>query len=227
MRHWARPLITVLIVGGVALIVVLNLDLRPTSPPAPPVSPTADASTPSPSQSPARRVQPAGFREYPIGDEIVKNAMQIAAVWLPSVRTEDMGDMADPDLIHLEADVQATAENPNGFAMYEFVPYLKIKYTITPSGGGPPVSQGELMPMVAGDGLHYGANIAMPRAGHYRLTYQIAPPSAGGLGRHSDPATGVAPWWPPFEATFDWDYPGPPGADSTASNPRTRPPRAT
>ena len=63
---------------------------------------------------------------------------------------------------------------------------------------------GELLPMVAWDGLHYGANIAMPKAGAYKLVYDIEPPSANGLGRHSDPATGVAPWWTPFQATFDW-----------------------
>jgi periplasmic iron binding protein len=64
--------------------------------------------------------------------------------------------------------------------------------------------------MVARDGLHYGASIAMPTPGSYRLTYRLAPPSAGGLGRHSDPVTGVAPWWQPFEVAYDWDYPGPP-----------------
>ena len=67
-----------------------------------------------------------------------------------------------------------------------------------------------MIPMVARDGLHYGASIEMPRAGRYTLTYRIDPPSAGGLGRHADPATGVAPWWEPFEVSFDWDYPGPP-----------------
>ena len=66
------------------------------------------------------------------------------------------------------------------------------------------------MPMVARDGLHYGASLTLPKAGAYRLTYAIEPPSAGGLGRHSDPVTGVAPWWAPFEVTFDWDYAGPP-----------------
>ncbi len=219
-KQWARPLITVMIVVGVALIVILNLDLRP-SPSTPPSQepPTADANSP-PSPPPTARVaMPAGFREYPIGDEMVKNAMQVAAVWLPSVRMEGMESLSDPALIHLEADVRATEGNPNGFAKDEFVPYLKIAFTISPAGGGPPVHQGQLIPMVARDGLHYGVNIAMPQAGSYRLSYQVAPPSAGGLGRHSDPATGVAPWWPPFEATFDWDYPGPPDTGSTASNP--------
>jgi len=61
--------------------------------------------------------------------------------------------------------------------------------------------------MTARDGWHYGASIEMPRAGRYKLTYAIEPPAAG---RHSDPITGVDPWWKPFEVSFDWDYPGPP-----------------
>ena len=70
------------------------------------------------------------------------------------------------------------------------------------------------MPMVARDGLHYGASIEMPNAGRYKLTYAIKPPSYGGLGRHADRATGVDAWWKPFEVTFDWDYPGPPTAQN-------------
>ncbi len=216
IRQWARPFITALIVVGVALIVVLNLDLRPSSlDPSPQKSPP-DTAKYSP---PASGTSPMGSREYPIGDEMVKNAMQVAAVWLAAVGMEGMEGLSDPSLIHLEADVRATEGNPNGFAKDEFVPYLKITYTISPSGQGPPIHQGELIPMVARDGLHYGANIAMPRAGSYRLTYRVDPPSAGGLGRHSDPSTGVAAWWPPFEATFDWDYPGPPQPVSAAARP--------
>jgi periplasmic iron binding protein len=41
------------------------------------------------------------------------------------------------------------------------------------------------------------------------LRYAIEPPSTGGLGRHTDAQSGVAPWWKPFEAVYDWDYPGP------------------
>jgi periplasmic iron binding protein len=62
--------------------------------------------------------------------------------------------------------------------------------------------------MVARDGWHYGASIPMPKAGRFKLTYTIEPPTAA--GRHSDPATGVDAWWKPFEVSFDWDYPGPP-----------------
>jgi uncharacterized protein involved in high-affinity Fe2+ transport len=134
---------------------------------------------------------------------VVKNHMTVAAVWLPSV---GMAGMPEPssDVIHLEADVRATADNPNGFAKDEFVPYLKIRYDLIDPASGKPLQSGDLMPMVAADGLHYGANIARPAPGTYRLSYKIEPPSAGGLGRHSDPATGVAPWWEPFEASFEW-----------------------
>ncbi len=165
-----------------------------------------------PTQTPAAVVrQPAGFREYPIGDEFLKNEMLIKAVWLPPVQMEGMEDPTSSNLIHLEADIHATEGNNNGFAKDEFVPYLVIHYTIVPidekthSKTVVPIS-GKLMPMVARDGLHYGATIEMPRSGHYKLTYAIEPPAAGGLGRHVDAATGVEPWWKPFEVSFDWDF---------------------
>jgi uncharacterized protein involved in high-affinity Fe2+ transport len=212
VKRWAGPLITALILAGVGLILVLNLELggprvstqvgaAGATPPAstPPLTPPAAGARP----------KPAGFREYPIGEEVERNAVRVAAVWLPPVQMDGQA-LGGSDVIHLEADVKAAENNPNGFALGEFIPYLEIAYTIAPAGGGPPLHSGKLMPMVAADGLHYGASVAMPRAGRYRLTYAIKPPSAGGLGRHSDPVTGVAPWWPPFEAAFDWDYPGPP-----------------
>jgi uncharacterized protein involved in high-affinity Fe2+ transport len=210
LRRWAGPLVTFLIVGGVALIVALNLNLTPTRP----SSPTTGSSPPTPATpGPSPNPKPAGFREYPIGDEVLRNHLRIAAVWLPPIAMDGMpmpATSAVGDVIHLEADIHATEGNPNGFAKDEFVPYLKVRYAITPAGGGAAIHQGELMPMVARDGLHYGASLAMPAAGSYQLTYHIDPPSAGGLGRHSDPVTGVAPWWAPFQISFDWDYSGPP-----------------
>jgi hypothetical protein len=144
--------------------------------------------------------------EHIIGDPFEKNHIQIVAVWLSAVKMEGMSatSASAADLIHLEADVKAMQDNPNGFAKDEFVPYLKIAYSIVPAKGGPAIDKGELFPMIARDGLHYGANILMPKAGDYRLLYDIEPPSAGGLGRHSDPATGVDPWWKPFQAVFLW-----------------------
>jgi uncharacterized protein involved in high-affinity Fe2+ transport len=199
--------VTVLIGGGVALILLLNLNLEPSRQPSPLPAGGDQTSVPPPAAAP----KPAGFREYPIGDEVRKNHLRIAAVWLPPIAMEGMPALpAGGDVIHLEADIHATEGNPNGFARDEFVPYLKVHYTITAAEGGAVIHQGELMPMVARDGLHYGASLSMPTPGAYRLTYAIEPPSAGGLGRHSDPVTGVAPWWAPFEVAFDWDYAGKP-----------------
>jgi periplasmic iron binding protein len=118
-------------------------------------------------------------------------------------------------VIHLEADIHATEGNPNGIAKDEFVSYLKIQYRIVAEGGqGPPI-EGPLYPMLAKDGYHYGASLSLPKPGLYRLTYHIEPPSAGGLGLHRDPLTGVAPWWEPFDVEFEWDYPGPPKSNGS------------
>jgi len=216
--RWARPLIVVVILGGVIAILALNVNwkgrnLADFAPTKPDVPQTGQASRPA--QAPAVVRQPAGFREYPIGDEVEKNQMVIKAVWLPPVQMEGMEGPPSSNLIHVEADIHATEGNRNGFAKDEFVPYLVVRYTIAPAGGkgqgeaANPI-KGKMTPMVARDGLHYGATIEMPKAGLYKLTYAIDPPSAGGLGRHVDRATGVEPWWQPFEVSFDWDYPGPP-----------------
>ena len=188
-RSKIGPIVTALIVAGVAAIFLFNREPeRPT-----PVDKAPDSTEKS----------VAVNREHPIGDEVVKNHIQVAAVWLNSV---GMAGMPEPsnDVIHVEADIKATAGNPNGFAKDEFVPYLKVKYQVTDAKSGKVLQSGDFLPMVANDGLHYGANIAKPGPGTYRLEYMIDPPSAGGLGRHSDVATGVAPWWEPFTATFDW-----------------------
>jgi uncharacterized protein involved in high-affinity Fe2+ transport len=179
--------VTLLIVAGVGAIFLLNRE------PAQAPLPQPKVVTPG----------PGIVQERPIGEDVIKNHINVAAVWLPAV---GMAGMPEPsnDVIHLEADIKATADNPNGFAKDEFVPYLKIKYELSDTKGGKPLQAGDLMPMVASDGLHYGANIARPGPGSYRLVYKIEPPSAGGLGRHVDAATGVAAWWEPFEVGFDW-----------------------
>jgi uncharacterized protein involved in high-affinity Fe2+ transport len=203
LKRWAGPLITTLIFVGVALILLLNLNLAPRKG-------QATTREPQPTRQQSQTPSTGVPGETPIGDPVQKNYIEVAAVWLPAVAMDGM-DVGGADLIHLEADVKATEGNPNGLGLGEFVPYLKILYTIKTSAGEQ-VDRGELRPMVAKDGLHYGANVPMPKAGKFRLTYAISPPSAGGLGRHSDPALGVAPWWKPFEASFDWDYAGPPVA---------------
>ena len=151
------------------------------------------------------------FREYPIGESVERHAMEIAAVWLPPVEMDDDKGLAglrkkkNGQSIHLEADVHAIEGNENGFGAGEWIPYLKISYTLEGPGGK--TISGRFAPMVAKDGPHYGAQVYVP-FGRYRLTYHISPPSASGFGRHTDPVTGVAGWWQPFEVSWDFDFKG-------------------
>jgi uncharacterized protein involved in high-affinity Fe2+ transport len=223
---WGGTIVILLILGGILLILGLNLDLsqwRAATSQSPksvlgqnaPEGSGGSSATSRAAESAARDgsgARPAPFREYPIGEAVEKNQIEIRAVWLPPIQMDGMAGSMSPSLIHIEADVHATEGNRNGFPKDEFVPYLTVRYTIA-AVDGPPESPadapitGTMMPMMARDGWHYGASIEMPRAGRYKVTYAIEPPSAG---RHSDPITGVDPWWKPFEVSFDWDYPGPP-----------------
>jgi periplasmic iron binding protein len=194
-RSWAGPIVTALIVIGVAAILIVNFQPDRSSKPKP--------------EPPVPFVGP-NVKENPIGDPVVKNHVQVTAVWLSGVTMDGM--VSAPDVIHLEADVKSTENNPNGFAKDEFIPYLKVNYVLTDASSGAAVYSGEMSPMIASDGLHYGASVAMPKPGQYKLTYHLDPPSAGGLGRHVG-AGGVAPWWEPFDASFDWTVePGNPRA---------------
>jgi uncharacterized protein involved in high-affinity Fe2+ transport len=210
LQRYFRAVLTVVLLGVVIAILVLNLNPN-----------RQDPAAGKPARGPAIVIQPpAGFREYPIGDELERNRMEIRAVWLPPVAMEGMSEPASSSMIHLEADVHATEGNPNGFALGEFVPYMLVRYTVVPVDAATKAAyaqpiEGAMMPMVARDGLHYGATIDMPASGRFKLTYFFQPPSAGGLGRHADRATGVAPWWKPFDVAFDWDYPGPQKGDKS------------
>jgi uncharacterized protein involved in high-affinity Fe2+ transport len=157
----------------------------------------------------------APFREYPIGDA-EKHFMTIAAVYLPPITMDAAGhdgghieQFAEPgkEKIHLEADIHATKRNPNGFAAGEWIPYLTVKYKLEHLPSGKSVA-GKMMPMVAKDGPHYGASVRMMGKGKYKLTYFIEPPSATEFGRHTDPVTGVAEWWKPFEVSWEFEYHG-------------------
>lgn len=149
----------------------------------------------------------APFREFPIGDEVRQNGMKIAAVWLPPVTMEGMEVGGESDLIHLEADIHAIKGNVNGFGVGEWMPYLTVNYTLVHKASGQKI-EGKMMPMVAKDGPHYGASIRMPARGPYSMSYEIRPPSENGFGRHSDPVTGVEPWWQPFTVSWEFDYQG-------------------
>ena len=105
--------------------------------------------------------------------------------------------------IHLEADIKALKDNPNGFPEGAWIPYLTISYTITKKGSGWN-TQGTFMPMAASDGPHYAQNITLDGAGRYHLSYHIDPPPRAGFFRHTDKESGVNEWWNPID--LEWDF---------------------
>ncbi len=151
-------------------------------------------------------------KEYPIGKPKTVSGMEVAAVYLQPIEMEPAGMMrpAAQSDIHLEADIHATKDNPNGFADGEWMAYLLVHYQLSKSDGGQ-VLKGELMPMVANDGPHYGDNVKLAGPGKYKLTLTIAPPSANPhvpFGRHVDKETGVRPWFKPFSVDFEFVFAG-------------------
>jgi len=145
--------------------------------------------------------------EVALGDAVERHGISVAPAYLEAIEMAPapavpMGD----DVIHLECDVAATADNPHGFPEGAWVPYLTCAYELEKIG-----SQwsriGVMLPMTAQDGPHYANNVAMDGAGEYRLTYVLSPPSERGFFRHADAATGVESWWEPFEASWTFDYP--------------------
>lgn len=150
--------------------------------------------------------------EYPIGKPQIQNGMEVSAVYLQPIKMEPEGMMrkAEESDVHLEADIRAVAKNPNGFAEGDWMPYLVIKFELTKAGSAK-VIKGDMMPMVASDGPHYGDNVKLDGPGKYKLKLTISPPSANAhshFGRHIDKETGVGPWFKPFELTYDFTFAG-------------------
>jgi uncharacterized protein involved in high-affinity Fe2+ transport len=155
---------------------------------------------------------PAFALEMPIGKPQRQAGMEIAAVYLQPVPMEPAGMMravADSD-IHLEADIHAQSDNANGFPDGSWVPYLGVKYEVTKFGSDRKLT-GELMPMVASDGPHYGDNVKLMGPGKYKLVLSIEPPGASAhahFGRHTDKETGVGAWFKPFAIEYEFTYAG-------------------
>ena len=153
--------------------------------------------------------------EYPIGAPLQRYGMEITAVYLQPVTMEPEGIMKAPTEsdIHLEADIKALSNNPNGFAEGAWIPYLKVQFELKKEGTADTVS-GNMMPMVANDGAHYGDNVKLKGPGKYKVKYRIAPPSAdphnphNHFGRHTDRLTGVRPWFKPFEVEYEFTFVG-------------------
>ena len=153
--------------------------------------------------------------EYPIGTHQNLAGMEVGAVYLQAIEMEPEGLMrkaAESD-IHLEADIHALASNPNGFAEGAWIPHLLVKYEMTKLPGGE-VIKGDMMPMVASDGPHYGDNVKLKGAGKYKVKLIIYPANAkenqmgAHFGRHTDRATGVRPWFKTVEAEWEFSYAG-------------------
>jgi uncharacterized protein involved in high-affinity Fe2+ transport len=152
--------------------------------------------------------QAALAREYFVGGPVHEHDMEIVANYLVGVEMAPMSpDMVmGPDVIHLEADVHATADNVYGYPDGTWVGYLSINYAIEKVGAAWKAS-GMLRPMQAKDGPHYANNVKMDGPGTYKVTYRFTSPEANGFLRHVDKETGVPPWWTPFSDTFTFSYP--------------------
>ncbi|HWX01352.1 iron transporter [Collimonas sp.] len=150
--------------------------------------------------------------EYPIGKQQIMNGLEIAAVYLQPIKMEPEGMMRKAELsdIHVEADIRAVKNNPNGFAEGDWMPNLVISYEFS-KAGSTQVVKGDMMPMVASDGPHYGDNVKLMGPGKYTLKMIISPPSANAgahFGRHVDKETGVGAWFKPFEVVNEFTFAG-------------------
>lgn len=147
--------------------------------------------------------------EYPIGESIEINGMEIAAVYLKPIDMEPRGiDLpASKADIHIEADIHAIKGNKNGFGAGDWIPYLAITYKVKNLDTGKS-KIGTLMPMIASDGTHYGSNITMLGVGNYQVDFNIEPPSKNGFGRHTDKDSGVGKWFKPFSVSYQGKYKG-------------------
>ncbi|MFZ5512887.1 MAG: iron transporter [Pseudomonadota bacterium] len=158
---------------------------------------------------------PAAALEYPIGTPQNVAGMEVAAVYLQPIEMEPEGMMrkASESDIHLEADIHALANNPNGYPEGFWIPFLYVRYELNKIGSNDTI-KGEMMPMVASDGPHYGDNVKLAGPGKYKLKFTVFPPNAKEnpmgrhYGRHTDRATGVRPWFKPFEVEYEFTFAG-------------------
>ncbi|GAC1490317.1 MAG: iron transporter [Acetobacteraceae bacterium] len=151
---------------------------------------------------------PLAAREYYVGGPVYAHDMEIVANYLVGVEMAPMlpGMAHGDDVIHLEADVHATADDVHGFADGAWVPYLTVEYRLEKQGS-PWHAEGKLLAMQAKDGPHYADNVAMAGPGRYQVTYSFSPPEVNGFLRHVDKETGVPAWWAPCSQVFTFDYP--------------------
>ena len=114
----------------------------------------------------------AGFTEIPIFEDEEVDFLNVSAVYFQAVPMEPGQSSTEGFDIHLEADVSAL-ENDLGYETGTWVPYMKE------------VVSGTFMEMNASDGTHYGANIAMPEAGDYKVRFIFHSPADNGYLIHT------------------------------------------
>jgi uncharacterized protein involved in high-affinity Fe2+ transport len=154
----------------------------------------------------------AAAKEIPIGPKKIVSGIEIGAVYLQPIEMDPPGMMrqAKDSDIHLEADVKGAKANDNGFAEGDWIPYLAVQYELSKDGSSQ-TQKGDLMPMVANDGPHYGDNVKLSGPGKYKLKIVVAPPSANAhahFGRHVDKETGVGAWFKPITLEYDFVFAG-------------------
>ncbi len=150
----------------------------------------------------------AGFREGDLGDEVFVGPLVVAGKFFQPVPMTGGGlDVANSSM-HVEADIAAIENNGYGWGAGDFVPGLTVDYKFTGEDGSV-AAEGQLMPMNASDGPHYGLNVPKLPAGVYKVEFTIHAPEGWML--HTDPETGVEKhefWTEPLVATFEgfqWD----------------------
>ena len=154
----------------------------------------------------------AGFEEIPIfEDEEVGNLLNVSAVYFQPVPMAPDNENTEGFDMHLECDVSAL-ENELGYGVGDWVPYLTVDYEVVGSDGAT-AADGTFMVMSASDGPHYGANIALPNADTYSITFTFHSPAENGYLIHSDAETGPGKVLDdyfgngPLTVTFDgWEY---------------------
>ena len=154
----------------------------------------------------------AGFDEYELGVEGEQEVdfMTMSMVYFQPVdmAPEDQATPKEGSDLHIEVDLTAN-ENPYGFPVDGWVPYLSIDYTIYKAGTDEEVTSGSMMPMAASDGPHYGNNIALEE-GEYDVKLFIKSPAENGYLLHVDSETGVEAdsfWAEPLEAVWTgWNF---------------------
>ena len=175
-------------------------------------STASQSSTVSAEVSTAEADEPddAGFTEIPIFEDEEVGFLNVSAVYFQPVPMAPSQENIEGFDMHLECDVSAM-ENDLGYGLGEWVPYLTVDYDVVGSDGSTAAS-GTFMVMSASDGPHYGANIKLPNADTYSLTFTFHSPADNGYLIHSDSETGPGGVledidWSTMKVTYEgWDY---------------------